>query len=97
MADEPDNLVLKHLQAIRNTQDEQGKVLATHGKVLDSIAKEAVQHTVHLQSLEERFEMLREGTMTAIGFAAHADRQYKGLKEQIAELSQRVEKLEKTK
>ena len=97
MADDPENLVLRHLQGIRESLDAQGKVLDQHGKVLDSIARESVQHSMHLESLEERFEMLREGTMSAIGFAAHADRQYKGLKDQVSDLVRRVEKLEKSK
>jgi hypothetical protein len=38
--------------------------------------------------------MLREGTLTAIGFAASANEQNRKLAQQIADLAKRVEKLE---
>ena len=97
MAKQPIDMVPEMLRGIRATLDKQGKTLETHGKVLDSIAKEAVNHTMRLESIEERFELLREGTVSAIGFAAHADRQYKGVKHQLAELFKRVEMLEKSR
>ncbi|MEA2861721.1 MAG: hypothetical protein QOC72_3760, partial [Methylobacteriaceae bacterium] len=50
--------------------------------------------TLRFDFLEERVEMLREGTLTAIGFAASANEQHKKLAEQIADLAKRVQKLE---
>ena len=87
MAEEPDNLVLRHLREIRDDVKEmRGDVHEIKG-VLES-------HTLRFDFLEERVEMLREGTLTAIGFAASANEQNKKLAQQIADLTKRVEKLE---
>ena len=87
MAEEPDNLVLRHLREIRaDVKEMRGDVHEIKG-VLES-------HTLRFDFLEERVEMLREGTLTAIGFAASANEQNKKLAQQIADLTKRVEKLE---
>jgi hypothetical protein len=41
--------------------------------------------------------MLREGTLTAIGFAANAGEHHKKSQKQIADLTTRVERLEHAK
>ena len=97
MAKEPENLVLRRLQEIRAEITGVRATQETHGKVLDSIAKETVKHTMHFESLEERFELLREGTVSAIGFSAPADRQYRSVKDQLVDLTKRVQKLEKSR
>jgi phage shock protein A len=94
MAEEPENLVLHHLRDIRadvaslrtEVKDMRGDVHEIR-TVLDS-------HTLRFDFLEERVEMLREGTLTAIGFAASANEQNRKLAQQIADLTKRVEKLE---
>jgi phage shock protein A len=94
MAEEPENLVLHHLRDIRadvaslrtEVKDMRGDVREIR-TVLDS-------HTLRFDFLEERVEMLREGTLTAIGFAASANEQNRKLAQQIADLTKRVEKLE---
>ena len=94
MADAPENLTLQLLREMRselgdlrqeNTRDHRGMMLRQD------------EHTLHLQSLEERFELLREGTINAIGFAANADRQYRKIHEELTDLRRRVEQLEKAK
>jgi uncharacterized protein (DUF3084 family) len=94
MAEEPENLVLHHLRDIRadvaslrtEVKDMRGDVHEIR-TVLDS-------HTLRFDFLAERVEMLREGTLTAIGFAAPANEQNRKLAQQIADLTKRVEKLE---
>ena len=87
MAEEPDNLVLHHLRDIRADVKEMRGDVHEIRTVLDS-------HTLRFDFLEERVEVLREGTLTAIGFAASANEQNKKLAKQIADLTTRVEKLE---
>jgi hypothetical protein len=94
MAEEPENLVLHHLRDIRahvaslrtEVKDMRGDVHEIR-TVLDS-------HTLRFDFREERVEMLREGTLTAIGFAASANEQNRKLAQQIADRTKRVEKLE---
>ena len=45
-------------------------------------------------ALDERVEAIREGTVSAIGFAANASRAHVDLRREIADLTRRVEKLE---
>ena len=94
MVGEPDILVLRHLREIR--ADIQDFRTGTD-KSFRGVQCVQNEHTLHLESLEERFELLREGTMNAIGFAANADRQYRVMKGDLAGLEKRVEKLEKAK
>ena len=94
MTEEPENLVLHHLRDIRadvaslrtEAKDMRGDVHEIR-TVLDS-------HTLRFDFLEERVEMLREGTLTAIGFAASANEQNRKVAQQIADPTKRVEKLE---
>ena len=51
-------------------------------------------HDLRFDALEERVETIREGTVTAIGYAAHASRGHVDLRKQIADLTRRVERLE---
>jgi hypothetical protein len=91
---EPENLILHHLREMR------ADMRATDGKI-DSLGGDLREvrtvldsHTLRFDFLEERVEMLREGTLTAIGFAASASEQNRKLAQQIADLAKRVEKLE---
>ena len=51
-------------------------------------------HDLRFDALEERVETIREGTVSAIGYAANASRAHVDLHRQIADLTRRVEKLE---
>jgi phage shock protein A len=94
MVEEPENLILHHLRDIR------ADVASLHTEVKDmrgdvhEIRTVLDSHTLRFDFLEERVEMLREGTLTAIGFAASANEQNRKLAQQIADLTKRVEKLE---
>ena len=52
---------------------------------------------MRVEALDEKFEMIREGTVSAIGFAANASRAHVDLHKEIADLRKRVEKLEAAK
>ncbi|WP_166145025.1 hypothetical protein [Methylosinus sp. RM1] len=91
---EPENLVLELLREmradIRGVRDEQKEDIRGLRSVVDSIL-------LRLDYFEERVEMLRESTMTALGFAVDASERKKKIETQIAELRERVERLEKAK
>lgn len=91
---EPENLVLELLREmradIRSVRDEQKEDIRGLRSVVDSIL-------LRLDYFEERVEMLRESTMTALGFAVDASERKKKIETQIAELRERVERLEKAK
>ena len=55
------------------------------------------RHTLSLDFLEERVEMLREGTLTAISVSTRTNGNSKKLAQQLSELAKRVDKLEKAK
>ncbi|HLH49099.1 MAG TPA: hypothetical protein VKV96_07150 [Roseiarcus sp.] len=94
MAKEPENLVLEHLRVIRAEVKEFRGEMTNELREVRAILGE---HTRRFDFLEERVEMLREGTMTAIGFAASTGEYTKKLEKQIADLTKRVEKLEQAK
>lgn len=91
---EPENLVLELLREMRADMKDLRNALHddVHGLrvVLDN-------HTLKLDFLEECVEMLRESTMTALGFAVDASERKKKIETQLAELRERVERLEKAK
>jgi hypothetical protein len=94
MAEEPDNLVLQMLRDIRDRQDEHSARFDEIEAVLKEVRLTVASHDLRFDALEERVETIREGTVTAIGYAAHASRGHVDLRKQIAELTRRVEKLE---
>ena len=83
MAKEPENLVLEHLRLIRaDVKELRGEMRGELDSVrtdLRDIRKVQDDHTLRFDYLEERVEMLREGTLTAIGFAASAGESQKKL------------------
>jgi len=97
MSEEPESTVLHHLKALR------GEIRRLDGKLTEinnevrSIRVTVAGHDLRFDSLDERFELVREGTLTAIGFAADASRSNKGRRNQLADLERRVEKLEQAK
>jgi hypothetical protein len=91
---EPENLVLELLREmradVRTVRDEQKEDIRGVRNAIDSIL-------LRLDYFEERVEMLRESTMTALGFAVDASERKKKIETQIADLRERVERLEKAK
>jgi cell division protein ZapA (FtsZ GTPase activity inhibitor) len=91
---EPENLVLELLREmradVRNVRDEQKEDIRGVRNAVDSIL-------LRLDYFEEQVEMLRESTMTALGFAVDASERKKKIETQLAELRERVERLEKAK
>jgi uncharacterized protein (UPF0335 family) len=101
---EPDNLVLELLRGMRaemhGMRDEMRAVREDIRDIRTDIrGMKVVQdsHTLQFGYLDEKVDMLRESTMTALGFANHVDLQQKKMGKQLAALSERVEKLEKSK
>lgn len=98
MAEEPDNLVLQLLRTMRAENsvrfDEIEAVLEDVRQGLHDVRLTVVRHDLRFDALDERVEAIREGTVSAIGFAANASRAHIDLRRQIADLTRRVEKLE---
>jgi len=86
-----------------DSHDTRGEIHQMRGDIRDlqadskEVRKVVGSHSQRFDFLDERVEMLREGTLTAIGFAANASESNRKLKEQIADLTKRVEKLERGK
>ena len=81
MAEEPDNLMLRLLREIRETQDKHSALLEDHSR----------------QFREMRREMhdWQESTARAMGFAGHANLRAESLQKQIDALTERLERLER--
>lgn len=98
---EPDNLVLELLRGMREEIRDLREIVRVGFKEVrtDIRGLKVVQdsHTLQVGYLDEKVDMLRESTMTALGFANHVDLQQKKMGKQLAALSERVEKLEKSK
>ena len=98
MPEEPDNLVLQLLRTMRAENsarfDAIEAVLQDVRQGLHDVRLTVVHHDLRFDALEERVEAIREGTVSAIGFAANAGRAHVDLRRQIADLARRVEKLE---
>lgn len=91
MPEEPDNLVLQLLRTMRAENSARFDAIEA---VLHDVRLTVVRHDLRFDALEERVEAIREGTVSAIGFAANAGRAHVDLRRQIADLARRVEKLE---
>ena len=94
---EPDNLVLELLRGMR--ADVQAMREDLHDIRSDIRGMKLVQdkHTMQFEYLDEKVEMLRESTMTALGFATNVGVQQRKMAKQYADLADRIEKLEKSK
>ena len=90
MAEETENLVLSLLREMRAD-------ISSIDETLREVRRTVVSHDLRFDALDEKFEMIREGTVSAIGFAANASRAHVDLHRQIADLTRRVEKLEAAK
>ncbi len=94
MAEEPDDLVLQMLRDICARQDQHSARLDEIEAELKEVRLTVTSHDLLFDALEERVETIREGTVTAIGYAVHASRGHVDLRKQIADPTLRVEKLE---
>ena len=94
---EPDNLVLELLRSMRDEMRAMRTDISDIRVDIRGIKVVQDKHSLQLDYLDEKVDMLRESTMTALGFANHVDLQQKKMGKQLAALSERVEKLEKSK
>jgi len=97
MAEEPDNLVLALLREMRADIKEVRKDMSRIDETLRDVRIAVAGHDLRFDALDEKFEMIREGTVSAIGYAANASRAHVDLHKQIADLARRVERLEAAK
>jgi hypothetical protein len=97
MSEEPESTVLHHLKALRgDIRRLDGKLTEINNEVR-SIRLTVAGHDLRFDSLDERFDLVRQGTISAIGFAADASRSSTATRDQLADLTRRVEKLEQAK
>jgi len=94
MAKEPDNLVLSILREMRADIKSE---FARLDETLHDVRRHVASLDLRVESLDEKFELIREGTISAIGYAANASRAHVDMRKQIADLTRRVEKLEAAK
>ena len=80
MADEPDNIILRHLRDIRTT-------LEAHGDLLN-------QHTGALARIEKRIDDLYTMSTHPLGVAVSSHEKYLALEARVDQLSERVQQLE---
>ena len=97
MAKEPDNLMLSILREMRVDMKEVRKDMSRLDETLHDVRRHVASLDMRVEALDEKFEMIREGTVSAIGYAANASRAHVDLHKQITELKRRVEKLEQAK
>jgi hypothetical protein len=95
MTEEPENLVLQMSRVLRSDFKDVRADIARVDEVLHEVRRVVTSHNFRFDALDERVEMLREGALTAIGFAANAARSQRKLPEQIADPTKRVKRLEK--
>ena len=76
MAEEPDNLVLQLLRTMRAENSAHFDSLETGLEDVRQGLKDVAVASLELRfdGLDERVEMIREGAVSAIGFAANASR-----------------------
>jgi len=97
MAKEPEDVVLRLLRDMRADVGDLRADMRRIDETLREVRRTVTAHDLRFDALDEKFEMIREGTVSAIGFAANASRAHVDLHKQIADLTKRVEKLEKAK
>jgi predicted nuclease with TOPRIM domain len=97
MAKEPDNLMLSILREMRVDMKEVRKDMSRLDETLNDVRRHVVSLDLRGEALDGKFEIFREGTISAIGYAANASRAHVDLHKQITDLKRRVEKLEQAK
>jgi chromosome segregation ATPase len=94
---EPENLVLEPLREMRGDIRSLREEVRSVREDIRGLRNVQDSHTLRFDFLEERVEALREATMTALGFAVDANERKKKIELQVADLRERVERLEKAK
>ena len=94
MAKEPEDLVLSLLREMRADVKDVRDHMSDIDRTLREVRLTLAGHDLRFDALDEKIDMIREGTVSAIGFAANASRAHVDLHKEIAELRRRVEKLE---
>jgi hypothetical protein len=97
MAQEPENLVLELPRGMRGDIADLRESMRGIQNDIRGVRNVQDNHTLRFDFLDERVETLREASMTALGFAVNADEKHKKIEALLAELTKRVEKLEKAK
>ena len=97
MAGEPEDLTLVILREIRADVKEVRDNVSRMDQSLQEVRRTLARHELRFDAIEEKFETVREGVISAIGYAANASRAHVDLHRQIADLTKRVEKLEAAK
>jgi hypothetical protein len=83
MASEPDNLVLTLLREMRTA--------------ISDIRATQDEQSRRLIHIETRVDEMHESMITGLGLAAHANVRHDGVEKRLADLTKRVERLEKKK
>ncbi len=87
MAEEPENLVLEILRRMQGD-------MASMKSDISGIKRVQDNHTLKLDFLAERVEMLHEGTMAALNMSAITHNSQKKMEAELKVLTRRVENLE---
>lgn len=82
---------------VRDEIDQVRSLLVSVREDVRGVLLATVKNVMAIEHLDERVEMLRESTMTGLGFATQVNLQQKKLAKQLTELSARVERLENSK
>ena len=80
MAEEPDNVVLRILMQIQETQ-------AQHTRLMN-------EHTREFTRLGRQLQDLQESAVTALGLAAHANVQHQSVQTQIEAIEDRLAEID---
>ena len=97
MAKEPTDLILEQIKLLRSEGKDMRGDIAQIKTDMRQVKVTQDRHTLSLDYLEERVEMLREGTLRSISVATSTHAGNKKLALEMAELTKRVDKLEKAK
>ena len=97
MAKEPTDLILEQIKLLRSEGKDMRGDIAQIKTDMRQVKVTQDRHTLSLDYLEERVEMLREGTLRSISVATSTHAGNKKLALERAELTTRVDKLEKAK
>ena len=97
MAKEPTDLILEQIKLLRSEGKDMRGDIAQIKTDMRQVKVTQDRHTLSLDYLEERVEMPREGTLRSISVATSTHAGNKKLTLEMAELTKRVDKLEKAK
>jgi hypothetical protein len=89
MAEEPDNLVLAILREMRVDIEDVRDHMSRIDETLHAVRLSVAGHDLRFDALEDRIDMIHEGTVSAIGYAANASRDHVDLHKEIVDLTWR--------